>query len=90
VSHVIDMTGLKIGRLTVLGYAGSKFRGRASRASWNCVCDCGAKVIMVGSKLRAGMQSCGCFSPSRFKKRKTPADDGGLDREKAVRATKPI
>ena len=31
-SELIDMEGKRIGRLTVLGYAGSKFRGRASRA----------------------------------------------------------
>jgi hypothetical protein len=69
VSHIIDMSNQRFGKLLVTGYAGSRFRGRASRASWNCVCDCGAKVIMVGSKLRAGMQSCGCASPF---KRKVP------------------
>jgi hypothetical protein len=40
-SKMIEMEGQKIGKLLVLGYAGSKFRGRASRASWHCRCDCG-------------------------------------------------
>jgi hypothetical protein len=57
---MIDMTGRKIGKLTVLGYAGSKFRGRAARASFHCHCDCGTDTITTGAKLREGAaQSCG-------------------------------
>jgi hypothetical protein len=72
VSHVIDMTGQKIGELTVIGYAGSRYRGRASRASFHCRCSCGREFIVTGAKLREGIESCGCASPF---KRKAP-DDG--------------
>jgi hypothetical protein len=84
-SKMIDMSNQRFGKLLVLGYAGSKFRGRASRASWHCLCDCGASIIQTGAKLREGVQSCGCASPF---KRKTSADDGGLGREKAAHAAK--
>jgi hypothetical protein len=58
------MSGKKIGRLTVLSYAGSKFKGRASRASWFCACSCGATTIATGAHLREGnTRSCGCGGP---------------------------
>jgi hypothetical protein len=68
------MTNKRIGKLTVLGYAGSKFRGRASRASWHCHCTaCGDTTIITGAKLREGSaQSCGCLMPVQFKKREKP------------------
>jgi hypothetical protein len=61
-TKMIDMEGRKIGRLTVLGYAGSRFRGRAARASWFCACSCGATIITTGAKLREGQESCGCLA----------------------------
>lgn len=67
-SRLIDMAGKRIGMLTVLGYAGSKFPGRASRASWHCRCACGTEVVVTGAHLREGsMQSCGCAT--KFKAR---------------------
>jgi len=75
------MTGQNIGELTVLGYAGSKFRGRASRASFFCRCSCGHEFIVTGAKLREGIESCGCASPF---KRKVPGA-----RARATEATKP-
>jgi hypothetical protein len=69
-SKLIDMTGRKIGRLTVLSYSGSKFRGRSAKASWHCRCDCGRRLVVVGAKLREGQESCGClsrFTPERAK-----------------------
>jgi hypothetical protein len=51
----IDITGLRFGRLTVLGYAGS---GR-----WICRCDCGHEAHPSGKDMRSGnTQSCGCLS----------------------------
>jgi hypothetical protein len=67
-SKLIDMSGQRFGKLVVVGYAGSKFRGRAARASWHCLCDCGASTISTDAKLRQGVaRSCGCAT--KFKKR---------------------
>jgi hypothetical protein len=62
-SKLIDMSGQRISKLVVTGYAGSKFRGRSAKASWHCLCDCGARLIVVGAHLREGhTKSCGCAS----------------------------
>jgi hypothetical protein len=63
-SKMIDMEGKKVGKLTVLGYAGSRFRGRSAKASWHCLCDCGARLVVVGgAHLREGTtRSCGCMA----------------------------
>lgn len=55
---IIDITGQKYGRLTVIKYLGKdKFRN----AKWECTCDCGAKVVVAGYCMRNGVtQSCGC------------------------------
>jgi hypothetical protein len=70
-SKMIDMSGKRIGKLTVLGYAGSKFRGRAARASFFCRCDCGNEIVATGAHLRKGhSKSCGCatrFTPARVR-----------------------
>jgi hypothetical protein len=62
VTRMVDMTNKRVGKLTVLGYAGSRYRGRSAKASWHCVCDCGARLV-VGAHLRDGhSKSCGCAS----------------------------
>ena len=58
----IDLTGREFGRLTVLGYAGS----RKGAAMWWCRCACGASVRTTGTLLRRGQsKSCGCFQRDR-------------------------
>lgn len=47
----IDMTGRVFGELPVIERAGSIGRGRAV---WLCECDCGARVIVSGTRLREG------------------------------------
>ncbi len=57
---IIDETGNRYGRLTVLEYAG---RGNR-RALWKCVCDCGTDATVEGKHLhpRLGITaSCGCL-----------------------------
>jgi hypothetical protein len=58
-TRLIDMTGRKIGRLTVLG------RGRNDKdpeAVWRCRCDCGNTTVVRGKCLRTGhTRSCGCL-----------------------------
>ncbi len=53
-SNLIDMTGKKIGRLTVLDYVG--------KCKWRCVCECGVEKAIDGSMLRKDLtRSCGCL-----------------------------
>lgn len=57
-AEFIDMTGIKCGRLLVE----SRGPNHGTRASWNCICECGNRVNVDGKKLRTGhTQSCGCF-----------------------------
>ena len=55
---VIDLTGQRFGRLTVLEPKPSK----NGSAYWLCRCDCGNTSIVKGTHLRAAsILSCGCF-----------------------------
>lgn len=55
----VDMTGMKVGRVTVIGFAGI---GKHGTALWNCKCDCGNEKVIDGALLRNGMSvSCGCL-----------------------------
>lgn len=58
-SKLIDLTGQRFGRLTVIERAGKTPQGRAK---WKCKCDCGKVVNVTGTNLRTGeTTSCGCF-----------------------------
>lgn len=54
-----DLTGMRFGRLEVLGFSHmNKFR----RATWECKCDCGTIKNIDGLNLRQGTTlSCGCL-----------------------------
>lgn len=57
------MVGKKIGRIKVLSF--SHTGGSGGHAYFNCVCDCGKKLIMRGGHLRehnTSTKSCGCYS----------------------------
>lgn len=55
----VDMTGKRVGRLTVLEPADVS---RAGEQRWHCACDCGKRTIVRGGKLRrAETKSCGCL-----------------------------
>lgn len=61
---LIDLTGLKVNRLTVLRRADSDKYGHPR---WICRCDCGNEVRVLGSDLRIGKaQSCGCWRKERM------------------------
>lgn len=55
---LIDLTGMRFGKLTVISYHGlNKHRKR----TWDCKCDCGGKSIVTGSDLKNGhIKTCGC------------------------------
>ena len=61
----IDMTGWKMSehgipdsRITVI----NKAPNMGKHTAWNCLCDCGASVVIRGDQLRSGIaKSCGCL-----------------------------
>jgi hypothetical protein len=60
-SKLIDLTGQKYGRLTVVCRNGSN---ESKRALWLCKCECGNEITVIGDLLRNGhVQSCGCLRP---------------------------
>lgn len=62
---LIDLTGQKFGRLTVL----SKVEGNPSRLKWSCQCDCGALRDVLSQNLRSGHTvSCGCHATEAWKR----------------------
>lgn len=57
-NRLIDLTGKRFGRLTVICRAPGG--GRMTR--WKCICDCGNETTVFSSNLRRGFtQSCGCY-----------------------------
>lgn len=62
-----DLTGQTFNKLTVLNYAYSH-HGKY----YNCLCHCGTKTIVLGSKLtNQKTKSCGCYSREQIIKRST-------------------
>ena len=56
-----DLTGHRFGKLLVLGRDIDR-KSKCRFAYWNCRCDCGRVVSVVGSTLRNGdTKSCGCM-----------------------------
>jgi len=56
-----DLVGQKFGMLTVLSRVTNE--NKRGDIYWNCVCDCGKKIIIGGKRLRAktkNIRSCGC------------------------------
>lgn len=60
---LIDLTGQRFGRLTVVERAENYVAPNGRQAArWVCLCDCGNKTTVVGGDLRTGRtKSCGCF-----------------------------
>ena len=55
---MIDLSGKKFGRLSVITQSGSQCR----RAMWVCLCECGKQLVVSGKELRNGhTRSCGCL-----------------------------
>lgn len=60
--NIIDITGQKYGRLTVLSLVNTR-RG----ANFECICDCGNITVQRGYNLRKGIViSCGCWKKEKF------------------------
>jgi hypothetical protein len=55
---VIDLTGKKFGRLTVIGRSPERSGGKVC---WDCICECGGEKRVKGCSLKSGnTTSCGC------------------------------
>lgn len=64
---IIDLTGQKFGRWTVISASGEKAKVNRS-AKWLCRCECGNERNINGSSLRSGRSSsCGCFHNEKVK-----------------------
>lgn len=62
ISKLIDLTGKKFGRLTVLYKVGSIRYNKCTKTVWHCICDCTNEIDVVGELLRTGKtKSCGCL-----------------------------
>lgn len=60
---IIDLTGQKFGRLTVIKFDGIN---KHKKARWRCVCQCGKECTALGSELRGRHTvSCGCWNKER-------------------------
>lgn len=77
----LELTGYKVGMLTVLGYSHSHTQpSKQKRAMWNVICECGTTKKVSTANLRGktaagkiNTVSCGCYLKKiRFKARKDP------------------
>ena len=64
---LIDLTGKRFGKLTVISFAGTKHIGKQAIATWKCKCDCGNETIVNSQDIRTGhTKSCGCYFNNGF------------------------
>ena len=67
--NIIDLTGMRFGRLVVVEFAG---RNKHGHILWRCQCDCGEEVIKAGTPLKRGLiRSCGCYRVDVARENKT-------------------
>lgn len=56
---MVDLTGKKFGRLTVVSRAENS---KGGKSRWLCRCECGNECVVHGSSLKSGnTKSCGCI-----------------------------
>lgn len=68
-SKLIDITGQRFGRLTVMEKIPSN---KSTNARWLCKCDCGNTTEVLGTTLRRGeSKSCGCLRAELSRKQLT-------------------
>jgi len=67
---LIDLTGQRFGRLTVIEKVESYVSpgGDCVCSRWRVRCDCGNEFTVIGRSLRKGVtKSCGCLKSDRLK-----------------------
>lgn len=70
-SKLIDLTGKRFGRLTVIERYGTYISpaDESKAVTWLCKCDCGTKTVVLGNNLKSGRsQSCGCLRREKLKR----------------------
>lgn len=67
IGRVIDLTGQKFGRLTVVERAENYISPKGQpQTQWRCRCDCGNETIVLGCNLKKkSVMSCGCLSKEK-------------------------
>lgn len=69
-SKLIDLTGQRFGRLTVIERTTPK--PGITNARWLCKCDCGKETTVLGTTLRRGEStSCGCYRSEYLREKMT-------------------
>lgn len=65
--RLVDLTGQKFGRLTVIK---REQNDKTNHTRWKCQCNCGNIIVVSGSSLRTGeTKSCGCLRKEKVIKR---------------------
>lgn len=78
-AHAKDLSGMRVGMLTVIEQAG---RSKAGTVLWRCVCDCGNECRPWSASLVRGLTtSCGCNRNIRIGEKNTKH---GLSRHSAT------
>ncbi|EQC84271.1 hypothetical protein [Lactococcus phage proPhi7] len=67
---LVDLTGQRFGRLTVIERSGKVTKDRNTR--WKCICDCGNETIVARNNLkgRRRTKSCGCLRKELLESRR--------------------
>lgn len=79
--NIIDLTGLKFGRYTVIRLDTESIGSGIEKAIWQCQCECGNYSLVSSNALQRGeATSCGCYQRevvSNRKGEKSPVWKGG-------------
>lgn len=72
---IIDLTGMKFNKLTVIEFVGLN---KNNKALWKCKCECGKIVNVISSNLKNGnTKSCGCYNIDKIIERNTKHNGKG-------------
>lgn len=62
---IIDLSGQRFGKLVAIDIA---VHEKGKHIKWNCICDCGNKIIATGAYLKNGKKThCGCEKPFSYR-----------------------
>lgn len=68
-SKLKDLTGMRFGRLTVIGRGDDYiYPNGKHRVKWKCKCDCGNVIEITANNLGRHANSCGCLNKENTKK----------------------
>lgn len=87
---VIDLTGKKYNRLTVIERASDYIYADGKRdIRWKCICDCGNQIDVTASHLKSGhTKSCGCYAKEMSRCKEVKHRKHGLTFERDRKPTR--